>query len=140
MPGETKRFIQSWLINTLAVLVAAYVVKDIHYQGPLDLVLASLVLGILNAVLRPVLVVLALPLLVVTLGVFLLVINALVLYFVGFLLKPHFYVSGFWPAFWGALIISFVSLVLNTLTGTGRSRIKILRQNKRADQKDVIDV
>jgi len=63
-----------------------------------------LVLGILNAVVRPVLVILALPLLFVTLGVFLLVINALVLYFVGFLLRPHFYVNDFWAAFWGALV------------------------------------
>src|SRR5690242_1154760 len=73
--GSTKRFIQSWVINTLAVLVAAYIVKGIRYEKPLDLVVASLVLGILNAVLRPVLLILALPLLVLTLGVFLLVLN-----------------------------------------------------------------
>lgn len=121
-PG-LKRFIQSWFINTLAVLVAAYLIKGIHYQKPLDLVVASLLLGIFNAVLRPVLMLLALPLLIITLGLFTLVINALLLYFVGSLLQPHFYVEGFWAAFWGALIISFVSLILNSLTRTGDTRL-----------------
>ena len=130
--GSTKRFIQSWVINTLAVLVAAYIVKGIHYQKPLDLVVASLVLGILNAVLRPVLLILALPLLVLTLGVFLLVLNALVLYFVGQLLHPRFYVSDFWSAFWGALIISVVTIVLNSLTGTGNARIKVERRGPKS--------
>ncbi len=110
------------------VLVAVYVLKGIHYERPLDLLVASLVLGILNSIIRPVLVVLALPLLVFTLGLFLLVINAVVLYFVGFLLRPHFYVQDFRSAFWGALIISVVSLVLNTLTGTGSARVKIERR------------
>ena len=62
-----KKFIQSWLINTLAVLVAVYVVKGIHYEKPLDLVVASLLLGIFNAVLRPLLMFLALPLLILAL-------------------------------------------------------------------------
>jgi putative membrane protein len=140
MPSGVKKFILSWTINTLAVLVAVYVVKGINYQKPLDLLVASLVLGILNAVVRPVLVILALPLLFVTLGVFLLVINALVLYFVGFLLRPHFYVNDFWAAFWGALVISLVSLVLNSLTGAGNSRIKVERRKNPADDDDVIDV
>src|ERR1041385_1423151 len=140
MSAGTKRFIQSRVINTLAVLVAAYIVKGIHYQKPLDLVVASLVLGILNAVLRPVLLLLTWPLLLVTLGIFLLVINALVLYFVGFLLRPHFYVDDFWSAFFGALIISIVTLILNSLTGTGNARIKVERKSGPADRDDVIDV
>ena len=128
-----KKFLQSWAINTLAVLVAAYIVKGIHYHKPLDLLVASLVLGILNTLLRPVLMLLALPVLILTLGLFYFVINALILYFVGFLLRPYFYVDGFWDAFWGALIISLVSLVLNTLTGTGNSRVKIERRRPPPD-------
>ena len=58
-----KKFIQSWFINTLAVLVAVYVVNGIHYRKPLDLCVASLLLGILNAILRPIIMFLALPLL-----------------------------------------------------------------------------
>jgi putative membrane protein len=126
--SRVKRFIQSWLINTLAVLVAAYVVSGIHYEKPLDLFLASLLLGVLNVALRPMLMFLALPLLIFTLGLFRLVINGLLLYFVGYVLRPYFYVEGFWPAFWGALIISFVSTVLNVLTGLSGSRIHIERR------------
>jgi putative membrane protein len=125
-----RRFIQSWLINTLAVLAAVYVVSGIHYQKPLDLFMASLVLGILNAVLRPVLMLLAFPLLLFTLGLFRFVINALLLYFVGSLLQPHFKVDGFWDAFWGALIISLVSSVLNLLTGTNRTRVKFQHRRR----------
>jgi putative membrane protein len=133
MPPKLRKFLQSWLINTLAVLVAVYVVKGMRYEKPLDLLVASLVLGILNSTIRRVIVWLAFPLLIVTLGLFLLIINALVLYFVGFLLRPHFYVEDFRSAFWGALIISLVSLVLNTLTGTGGARFKIDRRRRPPD-------
>jgi putative membrane protein len=128
MPPGLKKFVQRWLINTLAVLVAAYLVNGIHFEKPLDLLVASLLLGILNAVLRPIILVLALPLLIFTLGLFLLLINALLLYFVGFLLRPHFYVDGFWSAFWGALIISVISVILNTMTGSGNSRVRVERR------------
>ena len=119
-----KKFLQSWLIDTLAVLVAVSVLHGIHYEKPLDLFAASLVLGILNSVLRPFLFFLTLPLLIFSLGLFTLVINAFLLYFVGFLLRPHFYVDGFWDAFWGALIISLVGLILHGLTGTGKARFR----------------
>jgi putative membrane protein len=114
--------------------VAVYVVSGIHYQKPLDLLVASLLLGILNAVLRPILLLLALPLLVVTLGLFMLVINAVVLYFVGYILKPNFFVDDFACAFWGALIIGIVSLILNTLTGTGTSRLRFERRKRPPDR------
>src|SRR3989442_1629233 len=128
-----KKFIQSWFINTLAVLVAVYLVSGIQYKKPLDLLVASLFLGILNAVLRPILMFLTLPLLVFTLGLFSLVINALLLYFVGYVLRPHFYVDGFWSAFWGALIISVVGMILNALTGTGSTRVRIERSRRPPD-------
>jgi len=123
-----KRFLQSWLINTLAVLVAVYLVPGIHYRTWLDLVVASLLLGILNAVIRPVLMLVSLPLLIFSLGLFILVINALLLDFVGYLLRPAFSVQDFTAAFWGALVISLISLILNTLTGTGRSRVHFERR------------
>ena len=145
MSSGAKKFIQSWVINTLAVLVAAYLIKGIQYERPLDLIVASLLLGIFNAVLRPILMFLALPLLIVTLGLFTLVINALLLYFVGYLLRPHFYVDGWWSAFWGAVIISLIGLILNTMTGTGDSRLRFQRKSsrKRSDddgQGPIIDV
>ena len=123
--GGMKQFLQRWAINTLAVLAAVYIVSGkIHYGKPLDLLVASLLLGILNAFLRPLLMLLALPLLIFTLGLFTLVINGLLLYSVSLLLRPHFYVDDFWGAFWGALVISIVAMLLNMLTGTSRSRIR----------------
>lgn len=110
-------FLQRWLINTLAVLVAATVVKGIEYDGAVALFVASLLLGILNSFVRPVMLLLTLPLLVFTLGLFTLVINALLLYFVGEVVKG-FHVTGFGAAFWGALVISLVSLVVNRMIGT----------------------
>jgi putative membrane protein len=133
MPPRLKHFVQSWLINTLAVLAAVYLISGIHYQKPLDLFVASLILGILNAFLRPILMLVALPLLLFTLGLFMFVINGVLLYFVGFLLQPHFYVDGFWPAFKGALVISLVSVILNSLTGSGSSRIHIQRRRRPPD-------
>ncbi len=123
-----KRFLQSWLVNTLAVLMAVYLVKGLHYQAPLDLLVASLLLGVINAVFRPFIMFLALPLLVFTLGLFTLIINALVLYFIGNLLHPHFSVDNFWSAFWGALVISIVSVLLNSLTRSGNSRVRFERR------------
>ncbi|HHY84224.1 MAG TPA: phage holin family protein [Verrucomicrobia bacterium] len=142
MPLRLKKFLQSWIINTLAVLVAVSILPGLRYDTVVDLFVASLLLGILNAFVRPFLIVLALPLLIFTLGLFYFVINGLLLYFVGFLVKG-FHVDGFWWAFGGALIISVISLVLNFLTGTGDSRIEIRRGRSRRDSDDngpVIDV
>jgi putative membrane protein len=131
MSPKVKRFLASWAINTLAVGLAGLIMHNhIHYQKPIHLLAASLLLGILNAVLKPLIMLLAFPLLVLTLGLFMFVINALLLYFVGFLLHPYFSVDTFGSAFLGALIISIVSVVLNTLTGTGNSRVRVQRGNR----------
>lgn len=132
MKSEIKQFLQSWLINTLAVLVAVYIVPGIRFEDDSlwTPFVTSLVLGVLNAVIRPLVMLLALPLLIFTLGLFMLFINATMLYVVGLLLAPHFQVDGFWPAFLGALIISIVSLVLNTLSGNTTSRIRIERRRR----------
>ncbi len=123
---KALRFLQSWIINTAAVLVAAVVLQPhIHYNNKFtNLLVASLLLGILNAFVRPILMLIALPLLIFTLGLFTLVINALLLYFVGFLMKPGFYVDSFGYAFLGALVISVISVALNALTGNARVTIQ----------------
>jgi putative membrane protein len=125
MPERLKEFLQRWIINTLAAALAAYIVSGIEYKRFIDLLLATLLLGMLNTFVRPILMLFSLPLLIFTLGLFTLIINALLLYFVGFLLAPKFNVTSFGAAFWGALIITIVSLVLNTLTGTGGARFKV---------------
>lgn len=146
-PGTRKllRFLQSWVINTFAVLVAAIVLRGhIAYRSPADLIVASLLLGILNAFVRPILMLLALPLLIFTLGLFTLVINALLLYFVGVLMGRHFQVDTFGFAFLGALIISIVSIALNVLTGGARVSVQRRRPPPKRpgddDDKPVIDV
>ena len=144
MSPSLKSFLQRWVINTVAVMVAANVVKGIEYQTLTGLIVASLMLGILNALLRPLLLLLSLPLVIFTLGLFTLVINALLLYFVAQLVKS-FHVADFWTAFWGALVISVVSLILNTITGTGDSRVEIRRGKSSSNRRDggggpVIDV
>jgi len=121
-----KPFLQRWVINTVAVLVAANIVRGIRYDTFGGLLVASLLLGIFNALLRPLLLLLSLPLVIFTLGLFIPVINALLLYFVGQIVRS-FHVADFWSAFWGALVISLVGLVLNTVTGTGDSRIEFRR-------------
>jgi len=144
-PGTKKflQFLKSWAINTLAVAVAVEIMHGhIRYAQPKDLLLAALLLGILNAFVRPILMLIALPLLIFTLGLFMLVINALLLYFVGELLAPHFQVDTFGSAFLGAIIIGIISIVLNVMTGNARANIKIQRRpppQKKSDD-DVIDV
>jgi putative membrane protein len=144
MPQKLKAFIQRWVISTVAVLVATHILRPrIDYQSWKDLFIATLVLGLLNSFLRPVLMLLSLPLLIFTLGLFTIVINAALLLIVGSLLKPGFTVQNFSSAFWGALIISIVSLLLNSLTGTGEARVAVRRgkpPEKPSDDKDVIDV
>lgn len=137
MPSRLKKFVQSWVINTLAVLVAVSLVQGIRFPDHTLLArvfwafTTSLLLGVLNAFIRPIIMFLALPVLIFTLGLFMFVINALLLYLVAIVLNPHFQVDGFWAAFWGALIISFVSMLLNGLTGTGGTRIEVRRGRRR---------
>ena len=145
MPDKLKQFVQRWIISTLAVLVATYVVPGIKFDRWQDLLVATLVLGLLNSFLRPLLLLLSLPLVIVTLGLFTIVINALLLLLVSALLgEQHFKVDGFWAAFWGALIISVVSILLNSITGSGNARVSVHRgpPKKIDDDQDgpVIDV
>ena len=134
---QVLRFLQSWLISTFAVLVAVQLVKGIHFRDPglLAPVLTALVLGILNAFIRPILVVFALPLLIMTLGLFMLVINALMLCFVSWLMHPYFLVDTFGAALLGALIISFISGALNILTGNTKARVAIHRRPPPSNKK-----
>jgi putative membrane protein len=144
-PAQLRKFLQSWAINTLAVLVAVYILPGIHFtdNSLLTPFVTSLVLGILNAFIRPVIMLLALPLLLVTLGLFMLVINAGLLCVVDWLL-PQFRVDSFGWALLGAVLISIVSLLLNVLTGTGNSRIQFRRGQRPPDSEGgngpVIDV
>ncbi|HEY1173890.1 MAG TPA: phage holin family protein [Verrucomicrobiae bacterium] len=129
-----KEFFIRWINTTVAVLIAAHIIPGIGYDRFADLIVASLLLGILNAIARPILMLLSLPLLLLTLGLFLLVINAGLLYLVGWMVKG-FHVGGFWAAFFGALVISIASMFLNALTGTGKGNVKVKSSSSREQEK-----
>jgi len=130
MSNGLKSFLLRWVANTFAVLIAANVVNGIRYDSVVGLLIASLLLGILNAFVRPLLLFLSLPFVLVMLGIGILFINALMLYTVGWLVKP-FHVDGFWAAFWGALVIGIVSFIVNALTGTGNARVQVRTRGAR---------
>lgn len=126
MPPGAKSFLQRWVVTTLGVVAAASILSGVHADTVLGLVMASLLLGILNAIIRPILMLLTLPLVVLTLGLFTLVINATLLYFVGRLVES-FHVRDFWSAFFGGIIISLVSLAANLLIGKDQPRVQVRR-------------
>ena len=100
-----------WLVNALTLLGIAYYVPGIHVNSFYAALMAALILGLVNAVIRPILIVLTLPVNILTLGLFTFVINALLFWFTATIVKG-FEVAGFWPAFWGALIMTLVSWIL----------------------------
>jgi putative membrane protein len=119
-----KAFLQRWLVTTLGVLAAANIVDGIKAGDWQSLLVASLLLGILNAFLRPALLLLSLPLLLITLGLFTFVINAGLLYFVGRIVQ-NFHVLDFWAAFKGGIVISLVSMAANLLIGKNKASIQV---------------
>jgi len=109
-----------WVILTASVLTACWMLDGIHVRGIFPALFASALLGVLNAVFRPILILLTLPLNILTLGLFTFVINALMLVIVSAVI-PGFKVEGFWTAVAGALIIGATSWLINRFIGsTGR--------------------
>ncbi|ALO38312.1 phage holin family protein [Alcaligenes faecalis] len=103
-----------WILNAVALLVVAYILPGITVASFGSALIAALVLGLLNTLVKPLLIVLTLPITIVTLGLFLLVLNALVFWFAGSILKG-FQVEGFWWAVIGAIVYSLVSGLLSGL-------------------------
>jgi putative membrane protein len=108
-----------WVFNAVALWVAAYFLTGLDFSGDLvRLLMVAAVFGVVNSLLRPLLTVLTCPLIVLTLGLFTLVINAVMLMVTGWLSARWdlgFTVDGFWPAFWGGLVVGLVSLMLSLL-------------------------
>ncbi len=108
-------FLIRLVVNAVALWVVTFIVPGISTSGTTGLIIAALILGIVNAILRPILVILSLPLELLTLGLFTLVINALLFWLVG-ALHVGLNVAGFWPAFWGAIVMAIVSWILSFVT------------------------
>ena len=106
-------FLLRWLFNTVGILVAARLLPGLHVAGTRGAIVAALVLGLANASIRWILLILTLPLNILTLGLFTLVVNALMLYVVAAVVPSSFRVRSFGGAFVGALIISILSMILS---------------------------
>ncbi|MBU2613927.1 phage holin family protein [Patescibacteria group bacterium] len=117
-----------WIISALGVLLISYLFDGIEVKGVGWAFITALFLGIFNALIRPVLLILTLPINVLTLGLFTLVINGLMLWLTGSLLAG-FNVHGFWPAIGGALILSLISMAASSLIG-GKGRVEAIEMRR----------
>ncbi|WP_017305639.1 phage holin family protein [Spirulina subsalsa] len=108
------QFLLTWFVSAIAVLLTAYIVPGLTITGFTSAAIAAVVFGVVNSIVKPVLTLFTLPLTILTLGLFLLVVNAIAFGLVGYL-TPGFTVSGFFPALFGSFVLSFLSSFLNRL-------------------------
>jgi len=120
MPG----FVIRLLVVALGLWLAAELVPGIEIRGLWTLLGAALLLGIVNAVVRPLIIILTLPITVLTLGVFLLIINAAMLGLVAWMFDG-LTISGFWPALWGAIVVSLTGWLASYFIGP-RGRVEVI--------------
>ncbi len=113
------------MVTTIAVMAASAFIPGIRYDSVANLIGAALLLGILNAFVRPVLLILSAPLILLTLGLFILVVNGLLLRLVPTFV-PGFHVDGFSAAFWGAIVIGIVSWMLSAFFRGSDGQVHVL--------------
>src|SRR5947209_3560902 len=116
------RLLLNWVLSALAVWIVAQLVPGVSLHGARNALVAALVIGLINATIGLVLKVITFPLTMVTLGLFWLVINALMLELASALLAPGFQVRGFLAAFIGAIVLSLVNLLLKAIVMPGKDR------------------
>lgn len=117
-------FLARILLNALAIVLAGSIVPGISIDGLLSALAAGAALALINAVIRPVLLLLTLPITLLTLGLFIFVLNALCFWLVSAVV-PGFHVAGFWPALGGALLVSVMSWVANAFV-SDRGRVVMI--------------
>ena len=111
-----------WIINALALMLVAYLFRSIEVDGFYIALVTALILGLINAFIRPFLLLITLPINILTLGLFTFVLNAILFWFVASFIDG-FYVAGFWAAFFGALVFSIISTIATNLIIGPRERI-----------------
>jgi len=114
MKDDAMRLLITWLINAVALMALPFLMSSVQVTNFTTALIAALVLGLVNTLIRPVLVILTLPVTVVSLGLFILVINALLFWMVSHWIDG-FNVNGFWSAFIAAILYSIISWALSTL-------------------------
>lgn len=142
-----RGFILTWVINIAAMIAVINIVPGIHSESRLATVMAALVLGLINATLRPVAFALTLPLTILSFGIFTLFMNGFFFYLVSWIVEG-FVIADFWAAFWGALCFSVISFLLNLFISP-QGRFKVYRYrggqgyrqgSRRPDDPNIIDV
>ncbi|HXJ35485.1 MAG TPA: phage holin family protein [Candidatus Eisenbacteria bacterium] len=113
-----------WLVSAAALYLTSSIVKGIEVRGVASLLFAAAAIGVINAFVRPIVLLLTLPISVVTLGLFVMVVNAAMLWLASTFV-PGFVVHGFWSAFWGWLMLSFFTFLINLLIGE-HGRIEVV--------------
>lgn len=109
------KIIVRWLLNALVLMGLTYIVPGVYFTNFYAALIAALALGIVNAVLKPILVILTLPINILTLGLFTLIINGLLFWLVSTFIKG-FFITDFWSAFLAALVFSIFSIIINWFT------------------------
>ncbi len=106
-------FLLTWFVTAISLVITAKFIPGIELGGFSDALIAAVVLGLVNAIVKPILQILTLPLSILSLGLFLLVVNAICFSLVGYLSPVAFTVHGFWAPFFGAIVLSLVSGLLS---------------------------
>lgn len=127
LAGMMRNALLVWLINALALLALPYVVPSVRVDSFVTALVAALILGLVNTLIRPILVLLTLPVTLVTLGLFVFVINALLFWFVASFVQG-FSVGGFWSAFFGAIVYAIISWAASHLV-FGPPRVVVVRRD-----------
>lgn len=147
---DFKKFVQQWLLLMIGVFLAAQLLSGIQYESNGALIAVVLTLSLLNLIIRPLLILFALPLVILTLGFGILIINAFLFLLAGEVV-PGFHVDGFGSAFWGALLVSLTGLIANIVLGKPKIDMKVNRDVRHKspeqssprihkDDDDIIDI
>lgn len=110
------QFLLTWLATAVSLIITAFIVPGITVISLTSAIVGAAMLGLVNAIVKPILIIFTLPLTILTLGLFLLVVNAIALSLVGYL-TPGLAVTGFFPALFGSIVLTFISSLINQLFG-----------------------
>jgi len=116
-----------WFLNTLVLMLTAYLVSGIYFATPWSALMTSLIFGLVNSVIRPIMIILTLPVNIVTLGLFTLIINALMFWLTSTIVKG-FEVTNFSAAFWGALVYWLIVTMINYVFSDKPKVVKVRSQ------------
>ncbi len=115
------RLLINWVLSAVALWIVSHVIPGFHVSGPMAALIAALAIGLINATIGLFLKIITIPLTVITLGLFWLVINGAMIELAS-VFVPGFRVDSYWAAFWGAIVLSLVNMVLRWIVGTAGER------------------